>query len=253
VPDVIRIFGAYFVWVLAALNFMTGNVVLPILTDVSQLIGSVPISRAAFTGLAKPNGHPFKVTAKGGDRERVVVQWRLMLPFAVLLALTVLGLAIGILSDRFAFYDAGDGKAVVLFWTLYNVIVLSLTVLLCVELPRKERHVADAPERALFAVDGVKPQRLWIVSLTESNVRVRGKSYAPGTEGIIRISGVGDIPALVTQTTADGAQLSLSPNKEIRQALLKKFYADGEAPGIVTVRLGALFEDVARRLSFSRG
>lgn len=253
VPDVIRYFGTYYIWVIMALNFVTRGVVAPVLTDVSQLLGALPISRAAFVGLLRPKGHPFKVTAKGGDRSRVTVQWALLAPFAVILALTLIGLTIGILSDHFAFYDAGDGKAVVLFWTLYNVVVLSFTILVCIELPRRERHIADTPERAELMPDGGIPQEVWLVALTQDRVRIRGADCATGARGTLRIQGVGDVPFLALSATADGARLSLMPDDAQRTALLERFYADGEAPGVLKIRMAALVEGITRRLSFNEG
>jgi cellulose synthase (UDP-forming) len=250
-PDVITYFGCFFVWSLVVLNLLSQGMVVPILNDVSHLIGAIPISRAAFTGLLKPRGHPFKVTAKGGDRSRVVVQWRMMAPFAILFALTFVGLILGIVSDRFAYNDAADGKWVVLFWTVYNLVVLTVTVVACIELPRREKHVADAPERAIF-VSGGKPRRLWITSLTADTVRVRGYRYRMGDRGIIRIRGVGDVEAYVIAETEDGARLHLVTNEEQREAMYLKFYADDEtAPGIARVRTGAMIEDLARRFSFT--
>ena len=251
VPDVIRYFGTYYVWVLIALNFVTLGVVMPVLTDVSQMLGAIPISRAAFVGLLRPKGHPFKVTAKGGDRSRVTVQWALLAPFAVVLTLTLIGLVLGIFSDRFAFYDAGDGKAIVLFWTLYNVVVLCFTILVCIELPRRERHVADSPERAVVLTNDLPDQEVWLVGLAQDRVRVRGADLPVGTKGYLRIREVGDVEFLALATTSDGARLSLHPTEEQHTALLERFYTDGEAPGVLNVRLAALFEGLSRRLSFN--
>lgn len=251
VPDVIRYFGTYYVWVLMALNFVTLGVVLPILTDVSQLLGAIPISRAAAIGLLKPKGHPFTVTAKGGDRSKIIVQWRLLAPFAIVGAMTVLGLVIGIFSDRFAFYDAGDGKAVVLFWTLYNVIVLFFTILVCIELPRRERHVTDKPERATLLPETGPTVGLWLVGLTQDRVRVRGANIKAETSGRLRIEGVGDVNYVALAETDDGARLALQPTEDQRRAMIERFYSDdGAAPGIVAVRLAALAEDLSRRLTF---
>ncbi|HEY6917779.1 MAG TPA: glycosyltransferase family 2 protein, partial [Tabrizicola sp.] len=251
VPDVIRFFGTYYVWVLFALNFVTLGVVMPVLTDVSQMLGAIPISRAAFVGLMRPKGHPFKVTAKGGDRTGITVQWRLMAPFAVILGLTLVGLVLGIFSDRFAFYDAGDGKAIVLFWTLYNVVVLSFTILVCVELPRRERHIADVPERALLMGTDLPDQEVWLVGLAQDRVRIRGAILSPGVMGRLRIKDVGDVELMVVARTTDGARLSLRPDEQQHTALLERFYTDGDAPGVLNVRLAALAEGISRRLSFS--
>lgn len=250
VPDVLSYFATYFVWVIMSLNILTRGLVVPIVNDVSQLLGAIPITRAAIVGLIKPQGHPFTVTAKGGDRSRITVQWRLMLPFMILLVLTVTGLALALASDRFAYYDAGDGKIVILFWTIYNVFVLAVTLIACVELPRRERHLADAPERAIFVADGA-PRRIWLQALTRETVRIRGRTYGAGVRGTLRIRDIGDVEALVISETDDGARLSLRLTEDQHAAMMRRFYTEGDAPGVIAVRISALLDDVARRLSFS--
>jgi cellulose synthase (UDP-forming) len=252
VPDVLRYFGVYFVWVLFTLNFVSRGMVIPVVNDVSQLLGAWPITRAAYSGLLQPRGHPFSVTAKGGDRSRVVVQWRLMAPFVVLFMLTFLGTTIGILSDSFSFNDAGEGKLVILFWSFYNLLVLAVTIIVCVELPRRERHLDDKPEQAELLVGG-RPNRIWIVGLTQNTVRVRGMDVPDNQPVQIVISGIGAISAVVSSRTADGARLLLEPTMEQHDALVRRFYASGSAPGAAETRYGALVADLARRFSFSRG
>ena len=255
-PDVISYFGAYYLWILIVLNTLSSGMVVPILNDVNQLIGAIPISHAAIVGLIKPKGHPFSVTAKGGDRTRIVVQWRMMAPFAVLLMLTLLGLAIGIFSDRFALNDAGDGdgngngKWVVLFWTIYNLFVLSVAVIACIELPRRARHVADAPEKATFDT-GQRRRDPWITSLKSDTVRLRGHPYPEGTRGQLKIRDVGEVEAYVIATLPDGARLHLLPSEAQCEALLLRFYAEGNMPWVARVRTTAMLRDIARRLSFN--
>ncbi|MFZ3585377.1 hypothetical protein ACOI1H_25150 [Loktanella sp. DJP18] len=231
---------------------MTPEYAVPILNDVSQLIGAVAISRAAIVGIIKPKGHPFSVTAKGGDRSKVVVQWRLMAPFAAVLFLSLLGLVIGIVSDRFAFSDAGDGKWVVLFWSIYNVIVLSVTVITCIELPRSEKHIADVPERATFHTEG-RSTDLWITSLTSDTVRLRGIPYPEGTRGLLQIDDVGQVQAYVIAQLREGARLHLLPTEKQREDLMLRFYADDSMPGVARVRSAAMIADIARRFSSSTG
>ena len=249
-PDVISYFGAYYIWILVVLNILSRGMVVPILNDVSQLIGAIPITRAAVVGLIKPKGHPFSVTAKGGDRTKILVQWRMMAPFAVLLCLTLLGLVIGIFSDRFAFSDAGDGKWVVLFWTIYNLFVLSVTIIACIELPRQERHIADEPERATFTTSD-RSRDLWITSLKSDSVRIRGIPYPEGMQGSLRIKDIGDVDAYVIAQLPDGARLKLLPTDDQREALLLRLYAEDNMPGVARVRTSAMLSDIARRLSFN--
>ena len=250
VPDVLNYFGAYFLWTIISFNLLSPGMLVPILKDVSQHLGSFQISRAAIVGLIRPHGHPFSVTAKGGDRTRVVVQWRLLAPYAIILALTLGGALGGLVFESLA-YD-GDGKIVVLVWTIYNLCVISLCILACIELPRLEKHVADAPERAILAVDGVNPKRIWLVSLTQDSARIRGQRLASGTQGVMRVRDVGDIEVTVLSETSDGAQLHLSPSPETHAALLRRFYTEGNAPGVGSLKLAGFLEDAARRLSFTR-
>ncbi|TVR09578.1 MAG: glycosyltransferase [Salinarimonadaceae bacterium] len=248
-PDVLSFFGVYYIWTMMALNLLTRGMVAPIINDVSQLVCAIPVSRAAIVGLIKPKGHPFTVTAKGGDRRRVIVQWGMMAPWLTLLALTLIGLLLGIFLDRFAYFDAGDGKVVVLFWSLYNVVVLSVAILACIELPRRESHVADQPERAVFnGPGGLK--RLWIAAMTLETVRVRGLRYPKGAAGVIRLRDVGDVAATVVSQTPDGATMRIFPDGAQRHALLRRFYTEGNAPGVVSISIGRLLEDIGRRLSF---
>lgn len=248
--EVLTYFGVFFLWGQMVQRVLMPGMVVPILHDVGQLIGAIPISRAAFTGLFKPKGHPFSVTAKGGDRTGITVQWQLMMPFLILLALTIVGLLLGVFFDRFSYQDAGDGKWVVLFWTVYNVFVLSMTVLSCVELPRRERHIADLPDRGILTVAG-DIRRYWISSLTIDEARLRGRMLPLNTCGTLRIRDIGDVPVEVIAQTVDGFRVRLSPTIEQREALLVRFYAEGAAPGTARSQLGGLIAGLGRRLSFN--
>lgn len=246
--DVLRFFAPYYIMSITTVSIMSRGAIIPLLHDVTQLIGAVPITMAAVMGFLRPHGHGFKVTAKGGDRTRIVVHWWLLMPFLIGLVLTLVGLLIGIFSDHFAFYDAGEGKIVILFWTLYNVVVLFITVLACVDLPRRERHVADAPERAQFITDtGSVP--VWLVALSSDTARIRGQDFEVGDFGHLTIREVGDVPALVIRVSAEGARLELSPDDRQARLLMIRFYTKGDAPGVTKVRISAIFRDLLRRLA----
>ncbi|WP_246237483.1 glycosyltransferase [Halovulum dunhuangense] len=251
VPDVISFFGVYYLWTLVALNHLSRGNIVPLINDVSQLVGAFQITRAALTGLFHPHGHPFKVTAKGGDRSKIQVQWRLMAPFIVLLILTVIGLLLGLVFDRFAFFDAGDGKAVVLFWTLYNVFVLLLTLVVCIELPRREQHVADAPEIAQLVTDGATRQ-VWLVQLTTTDVRIRGLELPAGSQVTLRIADVGDVDATSLGLEGDGCRLQLLTTPEQANALMLRLYSEDNEPGIAGARMSMLIRDLSRRFASSR-
>lgn len=251
VADMISYFGVYYFWVLLAMNAVARGMVIPVLNDVSQILGAIPISRSAIIGLIKPHGHPFKVTAKGGDRSRTVIQWEMLRPYLILLLLTIGGLMIGIFSDQFAFNDAGQGKSVVLFWTLYNVLVLLLTLITFVELPREERHVADSPEQTSLFVGGVRLPVL-VTSLTQDVLQYEGRSYSAGTVGTIHLDTVGEVRVTLIAKTDQGARLRLQTTPAQKEALILRFYTDEGSPGTARASAVALTKDLVRRLSFSQ-
>ena len=250
VADVISYFGVYYFWVLLAMNAVARGMVIPILNDVSQILGAIPIARSAIVGLIQPHGHPFKVTAKGGDRSRIVIQWELLRPYLILLLLTIGGLMIGLLSDQFTFNDAGRGKAIILFWTLYNVLVLLLTLITFVELPREEKHVADSPEKTSLTVGGMQLPVL-VTSLTQDTLQYEGLFYPPGTAGTIDLHEVGEVHVTVIAKTARGARLRLQTTSDQKEALILRFYTDGGSPGTARASAIALTKDILRRLSFN--
>lgn len=247
VADVILHFAPYYLWVLFALNFVSSGLIVPIVNDVSQLLGAIPITRAAVVGLFRPSGHPFSVTAKGGDRTKVVIQWRMMMPFLILFVLTVLALVIGIVFDSFAFNDAGDGKYVILSWTLYNLLILGVTLVVCVELPRVEQHLGDHPERCVVFADG-RLKRVWLTDLTEGTARIRGVRLTPGEEIEMKLRGLGAMSAFVLQATSDGAILSLKLGSHQYEALLRRLYTQGSVPSVTSTRLSAVLGAALSRL-----
>jgi cellulose synthase (UDP-forming) len=251
IADVINFFLVYYLWVLLAMGLVARGLVVPVLNDVSQILGAIPITQAAWSGLIHPKDHPFKVTAKGGDRSRVVIQWRLLAPYLILLGLTVGGIFIGIFSDNFAFNDAGQGKQVVLFWTLYNVLVLATTILTFVELPRAEVHVADRPERVVISTE-TGNHVVWMEGLTLDTLHVSHISFPLGTVITVGLANVGDVRATVIANERDRTRLRLQTTPEQKEALILRFYAEGGTPGITTAKTLAVLQGIATRLSESQ-
>ena len=117
--------------------FLAGNRVLPIMTDVTQLLTAFVICRTVVTGLIRPFGRPFKVTAKGLSTSGVTVQWGILWKFAALSLLTLLGVVLHV--ARFSPAHGAQGYAANIFWSLVNAAVLALAAAACVELPHRRR------------------------------------------------------------------------------------------------------------------
>jgi cellulose synthase (UDP-forming) len=140
--------------VLASIMFMSiysRNLIVPVMSDITQLLSAVVVLGNVATGLFRPNGQRFKVTPKGVSRDHVVLQWTLMWPFLLIAAATLSGLAIN--ASASSPLAGGDGYGVNVFWSLFNVALVGLVCLACIELPRRrsdERFISNEAGRLFW-------------------------------------------------------------------------------------------------------
>ncbi len=89
------------------MGYLSGNRSLPIMSDVTQVLTAFVICRTVLTGLIRPFGRPFKVTAKGLSSSGTTVQWKLLWPFAVMALASVGGLGLNV--SRFSLTHGATG------------------------------------------------------------------------------------------------------------------------------------------------
>lgn len=111
--------------------WLTEGRVLPLMSDLYQMLCSTEVLKAVTSGLLRPKGQKFKVTAKGGDRSKQFIQWPLLRIFGSLLALTLLGIANAFLINQAR--PLAESSAIALFWSWYNIVVLTLCCYVCSE------------------------------------------------------------------------------------------------------------------------
>ena len=205
------------------MHWLTGGRVIPILSDVSQIIVLPQILRAVVVGLLRPQGHKFQVTAKGGDRARGFVEWGLMRPFAILIGLSILAIV-------YAFYVNGRADTIrysapALAWTWYNLIVLIVLCFVCVEQPRL-RGAERFASRDLVKVklpEGDKTVQLADLSIT--GARIFGKPPRSLGERIeLELSGV-RLAAKIVRVETDAFAVAFARTFETRIAMIRLFYA----------------------------
>lgn len=112
----------------------------------------------------------FAVTPKGVVRDRRSVDWRVVWPHLVLIALTVYGLghALMLAPERY-----GANTLVVSgLWTLYNLLGLVMAVLLCIERPRVRTAERTRVDLAMTAhLPGLTPVPGRLVDLSVTGAR----------------------------------------------------------------------------------
>ena len=147
------------------MGYLAGNRVMPIMTDVTQLLTAFVICRTVATALVRPFGRPFRVTVKGLLTTGITVQWSVLWKFALLSALTLLGMFTHI--ARFNASHGSQGYATNLFWSMINAGVLALAAVACIELPHRRRHERfSTDEQALLRIGSTDvPCRVTDISL----------------------------------------------------------------------------------------
>ena len=178
------------------LNWIGKGFFIPLIPDVAAIVPSLAICRAIYMGLFTKGPHRFRVTAKGADRSAVVVHWSIMKIFAIPLALTAIGAALPFITDYAPTANAGDQDSVMLFWSLYSVAVLCLTMLVCIERPRP-LHTMRNPvtEVSVTARSGSGP--MWLKDLEPRGRHAAWRQALLGrrnysSHGSIRRRGFGD-------------------------------------------------------------
>jgi cellulose synthase (UDP-forming) len=223
--DVLSHFLPYYAAVMMTLYWATGGLVQPVLTDVSHVLTMPAALKATLTGLLQPRGHSFKVTAKGGNRGRVLVQWPLIARFGLLLGLTIAGMLYGSLADYTPERQEVGSTAIVVFWSVYNIVVLLLAMAVCVEFPRHRGEERVATEERVRVSAGNCSFTAPLTDISVTGARIQAPS--PGREGDVvrlRLRDVGDIQARIIRDTDDGFAVEFVDAEGQRDALIRKVY-----------------------------
>ena len=244
--DVAIRFLPYWLWSGLAMHWLSNARVVPILSDVAQIIVMPQILRAVFAGLLRPQGHKFQVTAKGGDRTRLLVEWGVMRPFAVLIALSIAAIVV-------AFYVNGKADTIrysapALAWTWYNLIVLTVLCFVCVERPRM-RVAERFASRDLVRIrlkEGDKLAQLADISIT--GARILGAPPRSLGEGVeLDLSGV-VIAATIVRVERDAFAVAFARTFETRIAMIRLFYSGEHLRPLEHIRILRVGASVLRRV-----
>lgn len=248
VDGVVSNFVPYYVGVVLLLNWISGGLIVPVLNDVSQLLGALEISRATYQGLVRPNNQSFKVTAKGGDRARIVVQWPLLRLFAFVSVATLLGLSFSLITDYAPEGGAGDGTVIIVFWSVYNLFVLAVAMLVAVELPRGDQLT----RRSVIQVEVRDEQGsypAWLVDLTPTGGWIHGPTNLTSGEVIsLQIPALGRFDATVAEAGDGAFRISFRADADLRAALSRYLHTREGASGTLRTDAFGLLSGLTRRI-----
>ena len=225
--------------------WLAGGRTLPILAEVSQLLVAPEILKAAFIGLVKPQGHKFNVTAKGGLRSARVYQWRLLVRFAALLLLTIAGVIVGSIVDNGHALENAGGLC--LFWSWYNILLLVVACVVCVEQPRyRTDERFRLRDHAALVLGGVTQLRQ-VLDSSVGGMRLAGAAPGPvGTPLTVMIGALRLRAEVVRVATEDFALRLVSADD--RDAMTRYLYAGRDTSTSVQVPVWRVMAAVLRRL-----
>ncbi len=250
--DLLAWLGPYAAATVMFMGLYSRNRVLPIMTDVTQLLAAPAIVRTAVTGLIEPWGHPFKVTAKGTSSERVTIHWGYLVPFAVVIAGTLSGILINLSS--YADINGGHGYLVNLFWSLYNVVFLILVVAVCIELPRRrrdERFTVDEPALIRWPDNHETRCRVHDISLGGAQLdHVTLDGLAPPENGCLLLeSGAIAVPfEALRRIGPNGLVVRFQLETELRRALIRKLFSGAHRNKVEEVSVPRVILAMGRKL-----
>lgn len=234
VEDALSAFLPYFVIQMGIMSWMTNSRVLPIMADISQLLGAHTILKAVFMGLVRPVGQKFKVTAKGGDRDVRFVEWSLLRVFLIYLVFTLLGIYIAFTWH--GGWSVQDSSAIALFWSWYNLIILTITCFVCIEQPRKrkaERFLSG--EQVGVTVNG---ETVWqrVADISTSGMRIAGPSPASRGERIAITLGSVVVHGVIVRATPNDFAVRVEDTLEARKAMIRHIYAGRYSASVAKVQ-----------------
>lgn len=247
--DVISHFLPYYTAVMIALGWVTSGLVQPLLTDIAHTLTMPEALKATFVGLLKPGGQPFKVTAKGSRRDRIVVRWPSLLRFAFLAGLTLAGMLYGSLADFTPERQATDVNAIIVFWSCYNVLVLLLAMAVCVELPRYRREERFATSEPVGVSTGDREFTAPLADISVLGARILAASPGQPQDVVwLRVVHVGEVAARIVYGTDRQFAVEFVDADSMRDALIRKIFSGRYDRQPKTVDTGGVFGALLARI-----
>lgn len=230
-----------------------GNRVLPIITDVSQLLSATTIIGTAATGLVRPWGHPFKVTAKGRTSDRVTIQWRIAAPFLATAGMTLAGMLLHM--SPYSPLRTAPGYSLNVIWSVFSIAVLALATQVCVEPPRRrlnERFTANEP--AVLTFPGRRTLNCLVRDLSVGGARLECPAGSPeqwsglSPGGLTFVNDGTTVRFRPVRNAAGDIGVNFDDDADTRRAMIGKLFTGGYGNEIERVSTCSVFSRSVRSL-----
>ncbi|MCP3459937.1 glycosyltransferase [Bradyrhizobium sp. CCGUVB23] len=221
--ELLHFFLPFYVWHGLTMAWLSHGRSLAMMTDVSQLVAAPAVLKAVTTGLLRPKGHKFKVTAKGGDRDKKFVEWPLLRLYGTALLITLAAIAYAFILHLRGESIAYGGLA--LAWSLYNAFILTVVCFVCIEQPRKRKAERFVRNEAILLRQGGKSHLVRLADISITGARLIDPD-PPAIGSAIECQIYGrSIAATVVRRTTNGFAVRFEEGMDTRVHAVRAFYA----------------------------
>jgi cellulose synthase (UDP-forming) len=239
-------FVPYFVFQIIVVAWLTNWRVLPIMADVSQLLAATHILGSVMQGLVRPNGRKFIVTPKGGDRSKKFVQWAMMRLYGNFALFTAGSIILAFLIDQNR--QLTESSAFALFWGWYNLVILTLACLVCIEQPRQRKADRFSLDDVAKVTIGTQTYDYVLRDISISGVSLWG-SLPHLTKDTLQLDLAGHrFEARVARVGERDFALAIADTIVARAAMIRYIYSGRFSASINQVSAGQVAASVVGRL-----
>jgi cellulose synthase (UDP-forming) len=244
--ELLKYFLPFYVWHAVTMAWISRGRSLAIMTDLSQYIAAPAVLKAVITGLIRPQGHKFKVTAKGGDRSQRFIEWPLLRIYGSALLITLLAIAYAFILNLQGENIAYGGLA--LAWSLYNGVILAIVCFICIEQPRRRKAERFQRDEPVLIHEGGASRLVRMADISITGARFVDPAPPP-VRTILNCNVYGqNVSAIVVRRTGDGFGVRFEETVETRVRVVRAFYAGEYARAFRSVRAAPVGKALLLRL-----
>jgi cellulose synthase (UDP-forming) len=235
--ELLYFFLPFYLVQLSAFSWLNYRSRSALLSDVYSLVLAFPLAITAFQVMVRPFSRGFKVTPKGTSSDRYHFNWSLAWPLIVIFVLTAVSLWINLGNCLTMMGDPVNhlkGLGLGWIWSGYNLMMLSIALLILLDAPRQHRYEWFELQR-VGRLEFGPDRRFWGVTTKLSEA---------GAEVALTQTGDAAPQDFLTQPVT----FSLADEALTLQGTLTQWIASGENFPQVTVTFSALSQAQHRRL-----
>jgi cellulose synthase (UDP-forming) len=202
--------------------------------------------RSAIVGLAKPVGHKFQVTAKGGDRSSKSVQWSMLAVFVGYITITAVSILWAYFLD--ASRPLADASAMALFWSWYNLIILTLACFVAVEEGQRRSAERFHAEMTFELRTPGQALRFRMFDISVTGIALFGECPVPLDSPVTVTVGNLPVPGVIVRASSNSFAVHFLHTEETRGHLIRHLFSGRYRNAVDQVQVGEVTLGIVSRL-----